>query len=209
MGTPLHHPAQLTLRLLPGGVLPGEHHVDEDTQGVNIGPQVGLGKTVLLRRGKARGPQDLGVGIMGLLVEPGGVKVDEDGVLPPEDHIFRLDVPVDSGQRMEDPQPPADLLYDPPGLLGGKQAFPQKKAQGIPLDKLLQHQIVHLPHRHLIHRGQVGAGDLQQLLIDLRVPCEPPEDELPPGGLMADGAHAAPGTLLEQGNFLVFRLNRL
>ena len=87
MGTPLHHPAQLALRLLSGGVLPGEHHVDEDTQGVNISPQIGLGKTILFRGGKAGGAKHLGVGGVPLLVEAGGVKVDEDGVLSPYDDI--------------------------------------------------------------------------------------------------------------------------
>ena len=103
---------------------------------------VGLGQAVLLRGGKAGGAQDLGVCRLLRLVEPGGVEVDEDGLASPEDDVVRLYVPVDCPQGVEHPQGPADLSDDLPGLLRGEQGVLEEKVQRVPLDVLLQDQML-------------------------------------------------------------------
>ena len=131
-------------------------------------------------------------------VQPGGVKVDEHRLIPPQDDVFRLHIPVDRPDGVEHPQGPAHLNDDLPGLLGREQGPLQQKPQSVALYVLLQHQIVRLVYRHLVYGGQVGTGVVQQLLIDLRIAGKLAQDELFSGGFVADQADAAPGALFQR-----------
>ena len=54
-----------------------EHDIQENPHGVNVRPLVGLGNPVLLRRGVARGSQNLRVAAVFPFEDPGSVKVNE------------------------------------------------------------------------------------------------------------------------------------
>ena len=112
MGAPVHNPAHLTPGQMLGGVLAGEHHVDENAQGVDVGADVRLGQAVLLRGGVAGGAQNLGVVTVLRLMQPGGVKVDEHRLRAPEHNVLRLHIPVDGADGVEDPQGLADLAHN-------------------------------------------------------------------------------------------------
>ena len=111
-GAALHDAAHPPERQSAEGVLAGEHHVDEHAQRIDVRPGIGLGDAVLLRRGKAHRVQDLGVIFQRRLVEPGGVKVDENGVPAPQNDVLRLDVPMDGAYGVQDPQCLTDLCDD-------------------------------------------------------------------------------------------------
>ena len=61
VGAAVHNAAHFAPRQLLGGMLAGEHHVDEHPQGLDVGADVRLGQAVLLRGGKAGGAQNLGI----------------------------------------------------------------------------------------------------------------------------------------------------
>ncbi len=146
---------------------------------------------------------------MSLAVEAGGVEVDEHRLVSPEDDVLRLHVPVDGADGVEHPQGLADLFDDFLGLFLRKEGSLQQKAQGIPLDELLDDQIF-LPLRgHLVDGGQVGAGVFQQLFVDLRVAGEAAEDEALAGDLVSDEPDTAPGALLEHPEGVVFLPQRV
>ena len=110
---------------------------------------------------------------------------------------------MDGTQIVEDPQRPAQLHDDLPGLLRGEQRLPQEKVQGISLHELLQNEIFAVSLRHFKDVRQIGTGAAQQLPVDLRVSGELPQDKLLPRGFVPDETDAAPGTLLQQPDFLV------
>lgn len=64
------------------------------------GPLVRLGNPVLLRRGIARGSQNLRVLVCVAFENAGSVKVDEYRLAALDYHIFRLDVPMHRAQLM-------------------------------------------------------------------------------------------------------------
>lgn len=117
--------------------------------------------------GEAGGTQNLCVSGVFRLVEPGGVEVDEDGIVTPENDIFRLDIPVHGTDGVQHPQRPANLPDDFFRLFRRKEGVLEQKAQSIPLDELLQHQIVPILLGNFVNDGQVGTGVLQQTGIDL------------------------------------------
>ena len=84
-------------------MLAGAEDVHQHPKRIDVRPPVTLADAVLLRGGKAGGAQDLGVGFVFQLDDPGGVKVDEHRLVSPEDHILRLHIPVDGSQAVEDP----------------------------------------------------------------------------------------------------------
>ena len=137
-------------------------------------------------------------------MEPGGIEVDEHGLRPPQDDVFRLHVPVDGADGVEHPQGSAHLPDDLPGLIGGEEGVLQQKAQGVAFDELLHHQVVPVLLSHLIDGGQVGTGVVQELLIHLRIAGKLPEDEALPGAFVADEADAAPGTFFDEAHQLIF-----
>ena len=95
--------AQLSGGQLPhGGVAARPHDVEHNAQSVNIRPGIRLGDAELLRGGKAHGAQYLSVGGGTRLEEAGGVKIHQHGAAVPEDHIIRLDVPVDDVLLVEE-----------------------------------------------------------------------------------------------------------
>ena len=78
------------------------------------------------------------------------------------------------------------------------------KAQVVPLDELLDHQVFPILFRRLHYQGPVWAGAAQQFLVHLSVPAELAEDELLAGIPVPDEADAAPGALLQQADLLIF-----
>ena len=76
----------------------------------------------------------MGVIFTVLLVEPGGIEVDEHGFLFPKHNIFRFNIPVNGSHRMKDPQGEAELAEDAPGFLGGKEGVLQHYPHVVPLD---------------------------------------------------------------------------
>ena len=78
----------------------------------------------------------------------------------------------------------------------------QQKVQGIPLNKLLNHQILPVSLRRLVDYRQVAAGAVQQLPVDLPIAGETAENELPTALPVPDELHAAPGTLLQKADHL-------
>ena len=116
--------------------------------------------------------------------------------MAPQNHVLRLDVPVDGGHGVEHPQPLTQMLDNLPGLRLGKQGVFQQKVQGVPLNKLLNHQIFPILLRHLVDHRQVAAGAVQQLPVDLPVAGKTAENELPAALPVPDELHAAPGALL-------------
>ena len=98
-GAFLNNAAQPSAGQLLGGVPAREQDVQQHPQGVDVRPLVGLGDAVLLRSGIAGGAQDLGVPADLILEDPGGVEVDEDRLVSPEDDVFCLDVPVDDAME--------------------------------------------------------------------------------------------------------------
>ena len=105
---------------------------------------------------------------------------------------------------MEHPEPLAQLLHDLSGLLGGEQGVRQQKVQGVPLDKLLNDQILSLPFCGLVDQRQVGAGAAQQPAVYLSVPLKAAEDKQLSRGIVPDQPHAAPGAFLRKPDLLKF-----
>lgn len=153
---------------------------------------------------KPGGAQNLCVGGIFRLVEPGGIKVNEDGIVPAEDDVFRLDIPVHGADGVQHPQRPADLPDDFFRLLRRKECVLEQKAQSIPLDELLQHQVVPILLGNFVNDGQVGTGILQQTGIDLCVAGKTAENVKLPRGFVPDGLHTAPGTFFDQPDGLKF-----
>ena len=102
-------------------MLPGEHDVDDDAQGVDIRADVRLRNAVLLRGGKAGGSQHLCIGIAFGFINSGSVKLDQYGVGASENNIFRFDVAMNGAQGMNRPQRAADLHGDFSRFLRRKQ----------------------------------------------------------------------------------------
>ena len=132
MGAAVHNPAHPSLGQIAGRMLAGEHDVDEDAQGIDVRTDIRLGQAVLLRSGEAGGTQNLCVGGVFQLVKPGGVEVDEDGIVTPENDIFRLDIPVHGTDGVQHPQRPANLPDDFFVSSGEKRASWSKKPRVSP-----------------------------------------------------------------------------
>lgn len=115
-GAAFHHSAQRAAGQPPGGMFPGQHDIHQNPKGIDVGVEISLGQAVLLRGSKADCPQDLGVRFGSGFLDTGGIKVDEHRFLPPQDYIFRLDIPVDSAHGLEHPQRLTQLENDLPGL---------------------------------------------------------------------------------------------
>ena len=126
-------------------------------------------------------------------VDPGGVEVDEHRVRTPEEPIPRLDVPVDGGHGVKHPQGLAQQPDDLPGLRRRAQGVLEQKVQDVPLDVLLNDDILSIPLRRLIDQGQAAAGAARQLPVDRAIFGEAAEDELLAAFPAADQAHAALG----------------
>ena len=71
----------------------------------------------------------------------GGIKVDEDGFPAPEDDILRFTSRW-TAPGCGAPTGPGTAGRRSSGSPGGEVPAPQEEVQGIPLDKLLQHQVV-------------------------------------------------------------------
>lgn len=207
LGASLDHPAQAALRQIPGGMLPGKHEVYQNTQGVNVRPGVGLGEAVLLRRGEASGAQNHGVAFMGRLVQPGGVKVDQHRIPPPENDVFRLYVPVDRADGVQHPQGLAELEGDVPGLVRRKLGNSQKRIQGISLNKFLQHQDLAILLRRLQNFREVPAGIAHELSVDLSAAKEAVKNEKPSRLFVTEEKRAAPRILLQGADLFKFLRN--
>lgn len=158
--------------------------------------------------GEAGGTQNLCVGGVFQLVEPGGVEVDEDGIVTPENDIFRLDIPVHGTDGVQHPQRPANLPDDFFVSSGEKRASWSKKPR-VSLDELLQHQIVPILLGNFVNDGQVGTGVLQQTGIDLCIAGKTAENVKLPRGFVPDGPHTAPGTFFDQPDGLKFRFQSI
>lgn len=205
----VHNPAHPSLGQIAGRMLAGEHDVDEDAQGIDVRTDIRLGQAVLLRSGEAGGTQNLCVGGVFQLVEPGGVEVNEDGIVTSENDIFRLDIPVHGTDGVQHPQCPANLPDDFFRLFRRKEGVLEQKAQSIPLDELLQHQIVPILLGNFVNDGQVGTGVLQQTGIDLCIAGKTAENVKLPRGFVPDGPHTAPGTFFDQPDGLKFRFQSI
>ena len=134
------------------------------------------------------------------------VEVDEDGLVPPEDDVVRLYVPVDCPQGVEHPQGPADLSDDLPGLLRGEQGVLEEKVQRVPLDVLLQDQMLLPLGGHLQGDREVGAGVMEQLLVDLGIAGKMPQHKRFSVCPVPDQVYAAPVALLHPPDRLIFCL---
>jgi len=113
---------------------------------------------------------------------------------------------VDRTDGVEHPQRPAHLGGDLAGLLCGKKGILKQKAQCIPFDKFLQHQIFPVLLRHFIHSGQIRAGIVQELAVNLRVSGKAMQNEFLSGGFVADQPYAAPSPLLHLPDLFIFFL---
>ena len=111
-GTPLHHPAQPALGQLLRGVLSGEHDIDQNAHGVDISTHIRLGQAILLRRGEPGSTQNLGVPLRLRLMDPCGVKVNENRVMSAQNDVLRFNIPVDCTQAVKNPETAADLSCD-------------------------------------------------------------------------------------------------
>ena len=100
--------------------------------------------------------------------------------------------------RVEHPQGPADLVDDAPGLFHREQGALQQIPQIVPLDVLLQHQVLLPLGGHLIHRRKIPAGTVQQPPVDLGIAGEAAQDEPLAAGLVPQQMHAAPRASLQQ-----------
>ena len=178
---------------------PGEHFVEQNAQGIDIRPGVRLGKTVLLRGGIAGGPHDAGIGGHLGFIGAGRVKIDEDGVAPPEKDVFRLDVPVNDAQAVERLQRAADLDADAPGILRRQRAGLQKEGQGIALDVFFQHQHLAVPFRDGFDAGQVRGGKADHGGIGASVALKPAADAALAGVAVPQEKDRSPLALLQHG----------
>ena len=87
-----------------------------------------------------------------------------------------------------------------------KKGILKQKAQCIPFDKFLQHQIFPVLLRHFIHSGQIRAGIVQELAVNLRVSDKAMQNESLSGGFVADQPYAAPSPLLHLPDLFIFFL---
>ena len=187
-------------------MFPGEHHIDEDAHGVDVRADIRLRQPILLRGSKAGSPQNLGVALVFRLVEPGGIKIDEDRLRSPQDDILRLHIPMNSADGVEHPQCPTHLYGNLAGLFRGKERILQQKSQGIPLNKFLQHQVFPVFLCHLVYGGQIWAGIVQKFPVNFRISGKVVQNKFLSCGLMLDQAYAAPGTLLHYPDLLILFL---
>ena len=107
-------------------MLSREHDIQQHPKRIDVRPLVRLGNPVLLRRGIARGSQNLRVLVCVAFENAGSVKVDEYRLAASDHHIFRLDVPMHRAQLMQHPQGVAQLPGDFPRFSGGEQRALQK-----------------------------------------------------------------------------------
>ena len=126
-----------------------------------------------------------------------------------ENDIFRLDILVHGTDGVQHPQRPANLPDDFFRLFRRKEGVLEQKAQSIPLDELLQHQIVPILLGNFVNDGQVGTGVLQQTGIDLCIAGKTAENVKLPRGFVPDGPHTAPGTFFDQPDGLKFRFQSI
>ena len=107
---------------------------------------------------------------------------------------------------MEHPQGLADLGDNFPGLLCGEQGVLEQKVQRVPLDVLLQNQVLLSPGGHLQGDREVGASVLEQLLIYLGISSKVPQHKRFSVCPAPDQIYAAPVALLHLPNQFIFRL---
>ena len=193
-------------RQLCGGVLAGEHHIQQHAQGIDVGAAVGLGQAELLRGGIAGGAQHHRVGSAVGLDDAAGVKIDEHRLIAPQDHVAVLHVPVHRTQGVEHPQRSAHVLRYPAGLRPREHAALQQERQGIPLDVLLQHGHLTVPGRRLLDTGQMGTVHRQQTAVDIVTAGEPAEYVALARLPVTQQRHGAPGAALQQPHRLKIRL---
>ena len=120
---------------LPGGIgvegeLAGDHLVENDACGVDIGPDVHTASLGLLGRHVVRGAHDhAGAGHGGEIGGSGNAEVGElGGSIGNDENILRLDVPVDDAVLMGALKPQADLIGDVDGAVDRELALSLNEA---------------------------------------------------------------------------------
>ena len=110
-------------------------------------------------------------------VETGSIKVDKNGFGTAQNDIFWFNISMDGIHRVQGPEGPANLCYDPSRLLGREERIFQEKAQCVTLDIFLQNEVLFSVLRNLQGLGKVFTGVMQQLSVDLRISGELAQNE--------------------------------
>ena len=135
------------------------HNVQQYPQRINVYPVIALGYSILLWRRKARCAEDNGIFCLGRFIYAGRIKVNQYRSFSPNDHIFRLDVPVDDPVLVEKLQRIAELKHQVLCFASVKADPLQQKRQRISLNIFLQHRNDAILLLHLIYLRKMRTGD--------------------------------------------------
>ena len=179
--------------------------MEQHAQGVDVGPGVGLPEAELLRRGRGRRPQHLGIPAGPGLKPAGDAEVDQVQLpLGGADDVFQLDVPVDDRRVLpvEPPENGADFLADVPNLAGRQRsAFLRIVQQGLAghIDPQQIGPAIFL--KDLEAFGNTGPGQLPEqevLILQLTLIIGSPlTDDLKPGSPVTQQQRLPPAPVLQ------------
>ena len=145
------------------GQAAGQHLIEDDTGGVNVGAGVDVAASGLLRGDIVDGAQGLlGHGVLGSRHDAGDAEVSYFDAAVPQDHdVLGLDVPVDDPPAVGVAQGPDDLGDEVEGLPPVQAAvlFLHILFQGNAVDELHDDIVQVIPLAHVVDGNDVGVGE--------------------------------------------------